>query len=383
MRASLKEVVKLKRELYEEILKKFGNRINKQRALSDSHARRRPRPCGMTIHTGVNCSLACKYCYIVDMGFKFGDVKPYPLNAYELALALVKNPYFVPGRMGTFLAFGSVTEPFLPETRDRTLEYIEVLSEILGNPIQFSTKMTLDDEAIERLSAVVRSGASVSPLITIVTLSKWREIEPRAPSPEERFETVSKLRKAGLQPVLFVRPIIPSVTDADAPQLLKLGKESGAVGVVFGTLRVTEDIIKRLATAIDVRPILERSPKPLPKRRQVNIKASDIKRKLERLARDLGLLVWPGACCANAYVAKVPCANVCYARGTCYSCPNKCLKSIPEVDEGDLEAGIRELTGKSVKVRVKALKIVVRGGRLPTEVIDMLQTVTRRVVELK
>ncbi|MEM3479023.1 MAG: radical SAM protein, partial [Candidatus Bathyarchaeia archaeon] len=38
-------------------------------ASEDSHSKRMPRPCGMTIHTGVGCSYLCAYCYIYDMGF--------------------------------------------------------------------------------------------------------------------------------------------------------------------------------------------------------------------------------------------------------------------------------------------------------------------------
>jgi len=39
------------------------------RARRDHHARRPPRPCGMTIHTGIGCSMGCIYCYVPDMGF--------------------------------------------------------------------------------------------------------------------------------------------------------------------------------------------------------------------------------------------------------------------------------------------------------------------------
>ncbi|MEM4497864.1 MAG: radical SAM protein, partial [Nitrososphaerota archaeon] len=38
-------------------------------ARRDPHARRLPRPCGLTVHTGLGCKFGCLYCYIYDMGF--------------------------------------------------------------------------------------------------------------------------------------------------------------------------------------------------------------------------------------------------------------------------------------------------------------------------
>ena len=39
----------------------------RREALRDHHAKRPPRPCGITIHTGIGCPLGCAYCYIYDM----------------------------------------------------------------------------------------------------------------------------------------------------------------------------------------------------------------------------------------------------------------------------------------------------------------------------
>ncbi|MBS7660110.1 radical SAM protein, partial [Candidatus Bathyarchaeota archaeon] len=117
---NLVELFELKRkvanELYEGLSE--GARV---KAREDHHSRRKPRPCGITIHTGVGCSYACAYCYIYDMGFP-ANVKPYPLNALEIAYALALNPYVIPKR--TMAAYGSVTEPFLPETAKQAISYM-------------------------------------------------------------------------------------------------------------------------------------------------------------------------------------------------------------------------------------------------------------------
>jgi len=33
-------------------------------AEGDSHAPRLPRPCGLTVHSGIGCSFGCFYCYV-------------------------------------------------------------------------------------------------------------------------------------------------------------------------------------------------------------------------------------------------------------------------------------------------------------------------------
>lgn len=167
---------------YLEFKEKLRNRLENElseesieRARRDPHARRYPRPCGMTIHTGgVGCTYSCTYCYIYDMGGFPHRAVPYPLSGKELLYALTLNPYVVLGPGGTMLAMGSVTEPFLPETRERALEYIEVLGP-LGNPLQISSKSVLNDDYIVRIK---EHAPRISFLETVVCLRDCRKVEP-------------------------------------------------------------------------------------------------------------------------------------------------------------------------------------------------------------
>lgn len=110
----------------------------------------RPRPCGLTIHTGVGCSYGCIYCYVPDMGFPMRP-RGYSLKPLQLAYSVAINPYVISTVNGTMLALGSVTEPFMKETLEDTLRYIYVLSKSLGNPMQISTKASLNMEVARRL----------------------------------------------------------------------------------------------------------------------------------------------------------------------------------------------------------------------------------------
>ncbi len=280
------------------------SREEKEEALRDHHAHRPPRPCGMTIHTGIGCTLRCIYCYIEDMGFKWG-IKPYPLTPLQLVYALASNPYFIPGRNGTLIAIGSVTEPFLPETREKTLGYIEAIAEYLGNPIQFSTKMTIDEEAIKRMT---RADPGISPLVTIITFKYHDKLEPYAPPPHERLEIIKKMARHGLKPILFYRPIIPGISEEEYPEILREAKKHGAIGVVAGSLRVTPRILSRLqSVGIPVEEIKKRLPRPPRPREQVSVDTRDIKKEIMEYASSIGLVAFPEACMANLYTHGYTC----------------------------------------------------------------------------
>ncbi|MEL9940719.1 MAG: radical SAM protein [Ignisphaera sp.] len=320
-------------ELYEkklriiERLKSLIGEDGARKASLDSHSKRVPRPCGLTIHTGVGCDYACAYCYIYDMGFP-GRVRPYPLKPLEMAYAIASNPYVLPEK--SLLAYGSVTEPFHPITKNLALEYIENVSKWLKPLSQVSTKSFIDDGLAKRLSI---AEPNISILLSIATLDKSKELEPRAPDPIKRLEGASIAIKNGLNVTLFVRPIIPSVTDREGEKILAKALDYGIRDVVFGSLRVTERILKSLeARGIDIDAILARIPRAFRGRGdQVTIKESDIKKRLVSTARDMGYRVYPSACSANIASHGQFC-NMC-SLGPCGDPSRK--EKISESDIGD------------------------------------------------
>ncbi|BAA80318.2 conserved hypothetical protein [Aeropyrum pernix K1] len=358
---SLVDAVHIKRLVAEELRRRVGEEGFK-RASRDWHARRRPIPCGMTIHTGVGCSYGCLYCYIYDMGFT-GKPQPYPLSGDELALALALNPYVAPGPKGTLLAFGSVTEPFMRETAWRAIEYLESTRRWLGNPQQISTKTALRGGLLERF--IEAADPRIDVLVSMTTLSRWKALEPGASPPEERIEFMGRLVEAGLSATLFLRPIIPGVTDREAEDILSRAARAGVNKVVLGTLRVAEGILRRLRAsgAVEMGEIERRLPRWPRKGEQLPIYSRDLKERIASKAREMGFKVLPASCSANVESHGQGCA-------ACRLGPCGDLSKLPSAGEREVARLLEALGLKPVKVSVRghSVEAVLRGGRREAEI---------------
>ena len=352
------------------VLAELGDRLSSEsraRAGADHHSRRRPRPCGMTIHTGVGCSYVCAYCYIYDMGFS-AIPKPYPLEPDEMAYALSLNPYVIPDR--TLAAYGSVTEPFLPETRARAIEYMREVWRRLKLPTQVSTKATLTDDIV---SGILSGDPNTSALVTVVTLSN-RRLEPRAPDPKDRIRFASEVSARGLAVSLFIRPIIPGITDVEAADILRLAANVGVKSIVLGSLRATERIIRRLeACGVNTMEIRERLTEPIKGAKQVETKSSDLKANVSRIAEDFGLKVFRSACEANIYSHRRYCA-MCHL-GPCN------IEIGPEpLESGDVEELLEYLGVPYVSVEVNdsTVRVRLKKPRVDEHLKNLITTATYR-----
>ncbi len=342
----LVEALKLKDKMMRELGKD-------PQALKDWHAKREPRDCGITVHPGIGCDLGCIYCYIADMGFPTDKVEPYPLTGKQLAIALMHNPNVTPGPFGTYVAVGSVTEPFHPLLLDKTFEYLEWLKR-LGNYVQLSYKMVFPERRLEEFAE--RSDPNLSVLISVSSIKKAKVLEPKLPPPEMRLEFGEKILKKGKGVALFVRPIIPGITDVEARAILETALSYNIRDVVLGGLRVTRRILenlRRVGAKLEGR--LKRYPRG---REQVYVNTWDIRKAMERLANKLGMRVLYTACDANARHHGEVCWDSClFNRDLC--------EALPQIDELDLKEGIEMMGGKLIafKVREPVVEIEAKGLR--------------------
>ncbi len=357
---------------------------------SDWHARRLPRPCGLTVHTCIGCPFYCTYCYIDDLGFAHGEAHPYALKAEEWIYAVLSNPSFLPGNLGTYLAFGSVCEPLHGKCGERTISYLEQVVK-LGNPCQVATKAVIDEELAEKLSKV--GGGLLNVLVTIVTLKHHEKLEPRTPSPLDRIEALKNLRKAGVPTFIFLRPLIPGINIEEVEEIVVEGKQAGAVGVVLGGFRVSKRILERLEKAgVNTSEIKRRIPKRWEGRRLIDIVVADLKREATKVVEEKGLIPLQSACCATtlSYMLskgeRIPCAGLCYIdRRNCYAkCPVRCRELLSKLDEEEAVEALKLLGAIPLEVKIEDLivKARVRGAKT-CRVVNLFNTSFRRRLMVK
>lgn len=353
-------------------------------ARGDSHAKRAPRPCGLTVHTCIGCPYTCTYCYIDDMGFKHGESSPYALRPDEWLYAVLSNPAFMPGELGTYLAFGSVSEPLYGRCGERALGYLERVGE-LGNPCQVATKYPVDEELASKLARAGRGSLNV--LVTIVTLRLHRKLEPGAPSPEERVEAIRQLSRAGVPTFIFLRPLIPGVNVDEVEAIVEEGRRAGAIGVVLGGFRVSERIMQRMErVGIDLSEVRRRLPSRWGGRRMVEVAIADLKREAASIVAEKGLVPLYSACCATTLSrflvrgVRAPCAGLCFIGGrTCSPrCPVRCREVVGEVSRDEVVEAFKLAGAKVDDVEVEGLTVRVKARGVDRRLLALLSTAFRR-----
>lgn len=166
------------------------------------------------------CEFGCGYCYARYSHEWLGhdDPQDFQERIYVkqgFAEALRRDLRRV--EPGAHVAFGTATDPYQPvERRERVTR--AALSEFLGVSglrLTITTKSTLVTRDIALLKRIAkRNAVRVHLSITTPDRRLARFLEPRAPTPDARFEALEEIRRAGLGGAVFLMPLLPGLTDA-------------------------------------------------------------------------------------------------------------------------------------------------------------------------
>ncbi len=201
-------------------------------------------PFTWTINPYRGCEFACKYCYarytheFMEMrnGLDFEKkifVKQNTANLLRSELRQVKP--------GEEIAIGTATDPYQPAERryEVTRGILEEFSRHSGLEISIVTKSDLVLRDLELLREVARSNRLfVNLTITTLKTALARLLEPRAPRPDLRIETVRKLSDSGIEAGVICAPVVPGITDSprDLENLVKATAKAGGKYIFANSL---------------------------------------------------------------------------------------------------------------------------------------------------
>jgi DNA repair photolyase len=183
------------------------------------------------------CELACNYCYARSSHAWLGHADPrdFERQIYvkEGFAEAFRRDLRTRVRPGEHIAFGTATDPYQPiERREGIMQSVlRELSYASRLRISITTKSSLVTRDIDLLIAIARrNDVHVNVTITTPDSRLARFLEPRAPAPSTRFETIRTLRAAGIRTGVFLMPVLPGITDSDADLriLLRHATSAGA-----------------------------------------------------------------------------------------------------------------------------------------------------------
>jgi DNA repair photolyase len=185
------------------------NKVVSKRRLPFTHA----------INPYRGCEFACRYCY-ARYTHEFLDRTP---EDFEHNIFFKQNAAWLLRqelrqlKPGTQIALGTATDPYQPLERKQqiTRSLLQVFAETSGFGLGIVTKSAMIVRDLALLTEIARRHKLTIHLTITTTDEKLaRILEPRAPRPDLRLATLSRLRSAGLRTGVLCSPLMPGITDS-------------------------------------------------------------------------------------------------------------------------------------------------------------------------
>jgi DNA repair photolyase len=205
-----------------------------------------------TINPYTGCSIGCIYCYTrgSKYGGDHGEKVAVKSNAVPILKKQLKNA--IRRNERGFIILGSAADPY-PSVEGE----FKLSREILGlikrykYPVHILTKSTMvmrdldilndiNDVAIlpNELEGKIDSGVIISFSFSTMNRDVAQILEPYAPSPMERLETLKKCREEGFRTGMINMPVLPFISDSkeDIELMVKAAKNYHANYLLFAGL---------------------------------------------------------------------------------------------------------------------------------------------------
>jgi DNA repair photolyase len=192
------------------------------RSILNKTVSRRGLPFSHAINPYRGCEFACRYCY-ARYTHEFLELRS--PEEFERKIYFKQNAAWLLAqelrrlKPGTQIALGTATDPYQPLERKQcvTRSLLEVFARASGLALGIVTKSTLIVRDLDLLQEIAaRNRLTVHLTVTTMNAKLARLLEPRAPLPDLRMNTVARLRQAGLRAGVLCSPLMPGITDSCA-----------------------------------------------------------------------------------------------------------------------------------------------------------------------
>jgi len=158
------------------------------------------------------CDFRCVYCITESQGKSRAIFDPADIpEVLERELKLLEGPLEF-----THFVLNPASDPYVPIERDLQITRI-LIKEFIKRNLSF-TFCTKGGELLKRdAELLAKAGQLAKPIISLSTTdgNALKKLEPQAPSPDERLDTLAYLSKMGVNVCLSVSPWIPDFSDID------------------------------------------------------------------------------------------------------------------------------------------------------------------------
>jgi DNA repair photolyase len=190
------------------------------------------------------CEFACRYCYAryTHEFMEMTDPEDFERKIYfKQNAAWLLTQELKRLKPDTEIALGTATDPYQPLERKQgvTRSILEVFARHSGFRLGIVTKSTLIARDLDLLEEIGRRHKlTVHLTVTTMNAKLARILEPRAPRPDLRIQTLATLREAGLRAGVLCSPLMPGITDSRSSirAVAKAAAEAGARFFAAGAL---------------------------------------------------------------------------------------------------------------------------------------------------
>jgi DNA repair photolyase len=204
-------------------------------------------PFDLSLNPYRGCEHGCSYCYARPthsaLGWSPGlDFETRLVARTNMAIVLARELRSRAYRPG-LVCLGTVTDAYQPVERSMGIsrQLISVLAKA-RHPLAIITKGSGIERDIDLLAPMAMQGLAVV-YVTVTTLDRHlaRLMEPRAPTPARRIETIRRLTEAGIPVGVSVAPQIPFL-NTDMEAVLDAAAAAGARQAFYTVLRLPGEV---------------------------------------------------------------------------------------------------------------------------------------------